>query len=93
MKKDDLEDEDSGGSRMLALLLVMAAIIAVLYLVFGRQTDNNSEHISTVQKYTQICQPFHFVKAEKAAEGLIKIYCLDKSGEKSGEKKEVLIDE
>jgi len=86
MKKDDLED--SGGSRMLALLLVMAAIIAVLYLVFGRQADN-SEHISTVQKYTQICQPFHFVKVEKAAEGLIKIYCLDKSGEK----KEVLIDE
>ena len=88
MKKDDLEDENSGGSRMLALLLVMAVIIAVLYLAFAQQTDN-SKHISTVQKYAQTCQPFHFVKAEKAAQGLVRVYCLDKSGEK----KEVLIDE
>lgn len=76
--KDNFEND--GGSRILAVLFVVAALIAVLYLIFGRQTDS---------EYNQICQPFHFVKAEKAAQGLIRIYCLDKSGEK----KEILIDE
>lgn len=81
------EDDNIGGSRMLVVLLVAAALIAVLYIIFGRRAD--SEYIKTAEKYSQICQQFHFVKAEKAAEGLVRVYCLDKSGEK----KEVLIDE
>lgn len=79
------DENESGGNRMLTLLLVISATIAVLYLVLGRSNENvpNPE-----DKIKQSCGTFHFVKAEPAAEGLIRVYCLDKSGEK----KEVLIE-
>lgn len=81
MKEDDLEN--SNGSRVLIIILVTAALIAILYLFFGR-----NEKVEP-NKYEEICKPFHFVKSEWAAKGLTKVYCLDKSGEK----KEILIEE
>jgi len=77
------ENESGGGNRILTLLLVISAMLAVLYLVLEGSNVPNPE-----DKIKQSCGTFHFVKSELAAEGLLRVYCLDKSGEK----KEVLIE-
>ena len=74
------EEEGEGGVALPILLAVVVVGLVVWMVTRGH---------SPPEEYVEKCKPFHYVKHERMAHGLVRVTCMNKRGAESTEMVEI----